>query len=159
MRPYSCCALGLRVGEDHSGGLRKRASWVGQSGAVRLRSGLRHLRLAPPARPALPDSRCGAFGSSPQPGPSARTRRRYGLGKLGHAPRSGPAAVTRWSERRSSWTARAAVANLRGLKPRHVPEAYVTPNLRTGLPTPPEQFTMIAVSVRVGTRVGGGAIR
>lgn len=58
MRP----ALGLRVGEGRSGGLRKRASWVGQSGAVRLWSGLRHLRFTTPARAALPDSRCGVLG-------------------------------------------------------------------------------------------------
>jgi hypothetical protein len=144
MRP----ALGLRVGEGRSGGLRKRAPRLSRSCAVHPWVGFRHLRFAAPARAALPASHAGAFGRARDPGPVARKRR--GLGQSGYPPCCGSAGATTsagaiaGSERRSAWAARAAVANLRCLKPRHLPEAYVPPNLRTGLPRPPEQSTPIA---------------
>jgi hypothetical protein len=150
MRPYSSCAFGLRVGEDRSGGLRKRAPRLSRSCAVHPWLGFRHLRFAAPAQAALPASHGGAFGRARHPGPVARRRRR-GLGQSGYPPCSGSAGAIRsagaitGSERRLAWAARAAVANLRCSKPKHLPQAYVPPNLRTGLPRPPEQSTPIAV--------------
>ena len=107
-----------RVGEDRSGGLRKRAPRLSRSCAVHPWVGFRHLRFAAPAR-AVP-----AHG----PPPAAR-----GLGQ------SHPSALRR-PERLATWLL-AAVA-LKMLGPG---SAYVPPNLRTGLPRPPEQSTPIAV--------------
>ena len=146
---------GFVVVERHRGWLRKRAPRLSRSCAVHPWLGLRHLRFAAPAPAPLHDSYGGAFGRAPRPRP-CRKRRRRGLRQSGHAPCSGSAEATTLSERRSAWAARAAVANLRCLKPKHLPQAYVLPNLRTGLPRPPEQPTPIAVS-HAGLRVGAGA--
>ena len=97
MQPHSCCALGLRAGEDRSGGLGKRASWVGQSGAVRWRSEFKHLRFATPARAALPDPPYGAFGRMPQPGPVGGERRPLRLGQAGHPPCNASAGAITWA--------------------------------------------------------------
>jgi hypothetical protein len=119
IRPYSSDSARSTVVEQPPGRLGKRAPWVDQSGAVSQWCGFKHLRFATPARGPLHHRRCGTLS------------RLLGPGQLPGL--------------RSSRAARAGVANLRCLKPRHLPQANVPPDLRAGLLSPPEQCARIAM--------------
>jgi hypothetical protein len=121
MRPrHNSRALWSTAMECPAGRLGKRGPWVGESSAVCRWHGFRHLRFVTPAGRALHDPRLDEVSDLLDPG-------------IG-------------SSRRSSRTARAGVANLRCLKPKHLADTNVPPNSRPRLLSPPEQCARIAAA-------------
>jgi hypothetical protein len=112
--------------ERPPGRLGKRGGRHGRKGAVVRCSGFKHLRFATPARGPLHDSYGSALSRSLGPSPLPVLR--------------------------SSRPARAGVANLKCLKPRHLPRLYVPPNLGASLLSPSGQRARI-VMVASGRRL------